>query len=322
MTHNDPMVWSAEIDHEAALPVLGIDTRFESNSAFVMDVVEESFGRWRALPTADRSDSAPVRVRVVVHEGAEETATRTPISHISGPGKRLLLKSHGSVGIVDPSRRESVAHVSSELAADRQHFQVVVLEAITLALLACFDRHPLHAAGITRGKRTALLAGPSGSGKSTLAYLAHSAGIDVLSDDHVWVQLDPVCRVWGSAPHACLLSDAAAHFPEVVHPGPDKVAVHLPSGDDALRLVADDPVVCILARGDRAALAPMASREIETELIRQLRPGFDRFPERNAGVVKKIAKLGGWRLTLSANPRDALPLLQRILDGKSAMRVL
>jgi hypothetical protein len=322
MTQHDPMVWSAEIEYEDALPVLGIDTRFESNSAYVMDVVEESFGRWRALPSTDRSETAPVRVRVVVHEGAEEAATRTPISHVSGPGKRLLLKSHGSVGIVDPSRRESVAHVSSELAADRDHFRVVVLEAITLALLACFDRHPLHAAGITRGKRTALLAGPSGSGKSTLSYLAHSAGIDVLSDDHVWVQLNPVCRVWGSAPHARLLSDAAAHFPEVVHPGAEKVAVHLPSGDDSLRLVAGGPIVCVLARGTRAALTPMASREIESELIRQLTPGFDRFPERNANVVKQIAKDGGWRLTLSANPRDALPLLQCVLDEKSAKRVL
>jgi hypothetical protein len=144
----------------------------------------------------------------------------------------------------------------------------------------------------------------------------------VLSDDHVWVQLNPMCRIWGSAPHARLLSDAAAHFPEVAHPGHEKVAVHLPLGDSIERLVAHGPVVCVLARGDRAALAPMASREVESELIRQLTPGFDRFPERNAGVVKEIAKNGGWRLTLSANPRDALPLLQRVLDGKSAKRVL
>jgi energy-coupling factor transporter ATP-binding protein EcfA2 len=160
-----------------------------------------------------------------------------------------------------------------------------------------------------------LLAGPSGSGKSTLAYLAHSAAIDVLSDDHVWLQLEPDCRIWGGAPHARLRAEAAAHFPEVDHAGGEKLAIHLPPRDDEHRLVARGPVVCILGRGDRASLAPLAPSEIEAELVSQLSAGFDRFPERSGAAFAAIASGGGWRLILSDNPRDALPLLRRVLDA-------
>lgn len=315
MTAPDPLLRSSVLDYEVRLPVLGIETRFDSNSEDVIAMVEESFGRWRHLPEADRTAATAARVRVIVNEGHESSGGRTPIEHASGADYRLLVHSRGSIGYVDPFRQESVAYVTTELIADRDHFRVAVLEAITFALLACFDRHPLHAAAIARGDRTALLAGLGGSGKSTLAYLAHSADIDVLSDDHVWLQLEPDVRIWGSAPHARLRSDAAVHFPEVEHPGGEKVAIHLPPRDDDHRLVARGPVVCILARGDRASLVRLQPSDIEAELVRQLAPGFDRFPERNAAAFTAIATGGGWRLTLSGDPHDALPLLQRLLDG-------
>lgn len=319
MNEPDLLLRSSTLEHQLELPVLGIDVRFESNSALIPPIVAESFGRWRELSAAARSPTEPVRVRIIVHQGSEETTGRSPISYVSPSEARVIIQSRGSIGYVDAARRESLAYVTSELVGDRDHFRVAVLEAMTFALLACFDRYPLHAAAITTGDRTVLLAGPSGSGKSTLAYLAHSAGIDVLSDDHVWVQLEPECRIWASAPHARLLEDALTHFPEVAQLGRagerQKIAVQLPPRDHGHRLVAYGPVVCILARGTSVTLEPLASSEIAAELERQLTPGFDRFPERNAGVLNQLAKGGGWRLTLSANPRDALPLFLRMLDG-------
>ena len=330
MTAPDPLLRSAVLDYELRLPVLGIETRFDSNSEDVIALVEQSFGRWRHLPAEDRTAATSARVRVIVNEGDETTSGHSPVTHTSGPDKRLLVQSHGSIAYVDPLRQESVAYVTSGLVNDRDSFRVTVLEAITFALLACFDRHPLHAAAITNGERTALLAGLGGSGKSTLAYLAHSAGIDVLSDDHVWLQLEPHCRIWGSAPHARLRTAAAAHFPEVErqqrasastalgttpYPGADKLAVHLPPRDDNHRLVARGPVVCVLARGREASLARLQPSEIEATLVDQLSPGFDRFPERNGAAFAAIATGGGWQLTLSDNPRDALLLLRHILDA-------
>ena len=312
MSAPDPLLRSSDLDYEVRLPVLGIETRFDSNNEDVIELVEQSFGRWRHLPPEERTAATAARVRVVVNEGSDKPSS---ISLTSGPDSRLLLQSNGSIGYVDPFRQESVAYVTSELASDGAHFRVAVLEALTFALLACFDRHPLHAAAITRGASTALLAGAGGSGKSTLAYLAHSADIDVLSDDHVWLQLDPDVRIWASAPHARLRADATAHFPEVEHSGDDKLVVHLAPRDDDHRLFGRRPVVCILARGDQASLEPLQPSDIEAELIQQLSPGFDRFPERNGAAFAAVASEGGWRLTLSDNPHDALPLLHRVLDG-------
>ena len=303
-----------KLEHTLSLPVLGIDTRFETNSEAVVEMVEQSFGRWRELPASQRTEHTPVRVRIAVIDGSVPKGTHS-ITYVSGPDHRLALRSDACVAEVDPPRRESIARVSAEAIQDREQFRVGILEAITFALLAAFDRHPLHAAAITRGDRTALLAGAGGSGKSTLAYLAYSAGLDVLSDDHVWIQLEQGCRIWGSAPHARLRSEAAVHFPEIDHPGADKLAVHLAPRDAGHQLVARGPVVCILARGDAASLTPLTTSEIESELISQLSPGFDRFPERNHAAFRRIAQSGGWRLTLSNDPRDSLPLLRRVLDG-------
>jgi hypothetical protein len=317
MTTPDPLMPAFTLEHQLSLPVLGIDVRFESNSVEVIDLVNQSFDRWRELSATARSEQASVRVRIAVIDGDErsENSTHSPISYVSGPDKRLHLHSNASTADVEPSRRESMAYVTSELVRDRDYFRVAVLEAITFALLACFDRHPLHAAAITRGERTALLAGPSGSGKSTLAYLAHSEGIRVLSDDHVWIQLDPECRIWGSAPHARLRAESAVHFPDVDHPGGEKLVVALAPRDNDHCLVARGPVVCILARGNRASLEPLQPSDIEADLVRQLSPGFDRFPERNHAAFSAIANGGGWRLTLSEDPYDALALLHHVLDG-------
>jgi hypothetical protein len=316
MTAPDPLLRSSNLLRERSLPVLGIDTLFDSNSNDVLEIVEQSFGRWDDLPHADRNSSEHVRVRIMVTDGIEGTTGRSLVSYTSGPDRRLVVQSRGSIGYVDPLRRESVACVTSELLCDRDHFRVTVLEAITLALLACFDRHPIHAAAITQGNHTALLAGLGGSGKSTLAYLAHAEGFDVLGDDHVWLQLEPECRIWGGAPQARLRSEAAAHFPEVAHPGGDKLAIHLRPRHGERCLVGRGPVVCILARGYQASLSPLEPLEVEAELGRQLSPGFDRFPERNHAAFNEVSRSGGWRLTLSNNPRDAVPLLHRVLDGR------
>ena len=42
-------------------------------------------------------------------------------------------------------------------------------------------------------------------------------------------------------------------------------------------------------------------------------PGFDRFPDRNMPVANALASSGGWRLTLTSDPRDALPHLEEML---------
>jgi hypothetical protein len=320
---SDALLRDPQLAYSIELPVLGIATRFETNSRYVYDLVVETFGGWRCLPhDAQRFSAAPLPVRVVVHEGAEGGTGHAPVRYLCPDATRVVLHSQGSVAISDPFRGESVAYVTTALASDRAHFRLTVLEAMTLALLSHFDRHPIHAAGIARGGRAVLLAAPSGTGKSTLAYTAHTAGLDVLGDDHVWVQLTPALRVWGWPSRVLLLPEVASTFPEVAglgttsnENGEHKLAYDLDPTTDVSRYLADRAVLCILERRRaNATLERLTPAALVDGLANKLTSGFDRFPERHDAVVRALTAHGGWRLMLSDNPREALPLLARMLD--------
>jgi hypothetical protein len=318
----DPLLRHPDLTCSAALAVLGIEICLETNSAYVHDLVVETFsaGARRGEGRTASPSIGPVHIRIVVHEGDEYTGVHSPVRYISTDDGRLIVHSPGSVAIVDESRRESLAYVTAALAADRDHFRTAVVEAITFALLACFDRHPIHAAAIVHGDRAVLLAGPSATGKSTLAYLAHSAGMCVLSDDRVWVQMTP-SRIWGMPGTARLTAAVLPLFPELgavgvsLTPGSGgKVTVPLTPPGDSSGHTASRAVVCTLVRGEEAAVERMSPASLSTALLSQLAPGFDRFPQRVERVVEALTAGGGWRLTLTSDAREALPFLRRMLE--------
>jgi hypothetical protein len=115
--------------------------------------------------------------------------------------------------------------------------------------------------------------------------------------------------------------DSTRHFPEIARTGvasyvdgKEKLAVELGARGGVPDAVAD-AVVCLLRRGAHASLERVPRDEIASALRRDVDAGFDRFPERHDAVVRALAAHDGWRLTLSADPRDALPLLQQMLDA-------
>lgn len=312
---------SPQCDYVLELPVLGIVTQFESNSQNVIDRVEESFGAWRGAEVQAGAPATHPVVRIVVRDGPVATEVPAPVRHVSTGAGGLLITSSECEGVVDPVRGASIAHVARGLVAHRAYFRDVVLEAMTLALLATRDRYPVHAAGIANSRRAVLLAGPSGAGKSTLAYAAHRHGLTVLGDDRTWVQLSTAFGVWGGTPAVRLMADALARYPELSTAGtaaPRDGAKRLvplgttPQRSYASRARAD---VCLLARGTNVALERISGSDVRKVLALQLAPGFDRFPERQDAVWHALTTDGGWRLTLTHDPNDAVPLLQRMLDG-------
>jgi hypothetical protein len=315
----DPLLRAPRLDYSITLPVLGISTRFGTNSRYVLDVIGESLGTWRSVEVDGLRELV---VTIVVHGGSERATGRSTVRHLCPDATRVIVHSAGSVGVSDPDRRSSVAYVTSALAADRDHFRTEVLEALTLALISHFDRHPVHAAALMRDDRAVLLAGATGAGKSTLAYLAHTAGIDVLSDDRVWVQREPRLRVWGWPGRVRLLPSAAFVFPELARsthslpePNEGKLAIALPAR--SCRFVADRAEVCVLGSGTAASLERLEAPELLEALGGLLAAGFDRFPERHEAVLQELTAPGGWRLTLSPDPHEALPLLEDLLSSRA-----
>jgi len=317
----DVLLRQPTLAYSVEIPVFGIVTRFETNSRRVMELVEASFGDWRCVAGMSNGRVSCMLVQIVVHEGDEGSGSRSRVRHLC-PDNRLIAHSAGSVAVCDPDRQLSIAFVTASLVADADHFRTEVLESITFALLAQSDRHPIHAAAISRGSRAVLLAGPSGSGKSTLAYAARSAGLDLLSDDNVRIELGPPFRVWGWPRRLRLLSVSSGLFPELAGGGgalsakKGKIAFDL--GEDArpARHVAEDAVVCVLTRERRPSpeLEQLTVGDVVRALSERVEPGFDLYPARHAVVVQALAARGGWRLTLSSDPREALPLLVEMLD--------
>jgi hypothetical protein len=324
MPTEDVLLRNPTLAYSVELPVLGLTTRFETNSRYVQEVIAEAFESWRtAGDHVDVGHEPPLRVRVVVHEGTEHGEGRAAVRHICPDGTRVIAHSPGSVAVSDPSRHEAVAFVTTALVADREHFRSQILEAMTLSLLSHFDRHPLHAAAITAGAgaRAVILAAPSGTGKSTLAYLAHQSGLHVLSEDRVWIQRSPALRVWGWPGRIHLRPEAPARFAELAKVptsphagGKPRLAVDTSNGAHVPVCFADDFAVCVVERGSGAAsLSRLAPDALAAMLHAQVPAGFDRFPERIDATVVALTRGGGWQLRLSDDPHDALPLLMRMV---------
>ncbi len=245
-----PLGWVVEV------PVMGVPVRFETNSESVRDAVEESFGCWHSLHTRpDLLANGSLRVRLIVHPGDEGETEIAQLRYRMPDNDRFIVLSPGSVAMADVGRREGFAYVTPALVADRAHFCYGVLEALTLVLVTAIDRHPLHAAGLVRGNSALLLHGPSGTGKSTVSYAAARAGLEVLSEDVTYLQLEPVFRVWGVPGRIHLPEDVRERFPElraiearVLANGKRKTAVDLPLQRRPLP-VEGTTGVCLLRRG-------------------------------------------------------------------------
>src|SRR5207249_7460723 len=321
----DVLYHGVALRHVVELPVLGVPVRFESNSAAAIETVEDAFGVWRAL-RASPELIAPLRLRVrlIVHEGDEGGALHAPVTCRMPDADRVILHTRGSFGIADCSRGEAIAYVTPALLADRAHVRHGVIEGLTLTLVTSRDRYPVHAAAITRGQVALLLAGPPGTGKSTLAYQAYRHGLRVLSDDAAYVQLEPEFRLWGIPDRVHLLASAGAHFPELVGRQPsllangdEKLVVRLPAAwpaPEAAVPVASRVGVCLLERSGAAAFrAPASAAEVQAFLKEGLGLSRVRFGGAMDQALARLVPAGGWRLSLSANPADAVPHLDAIL---------
>jgi hypothetical protein len=319
---SDPFASEAALPFVESHEVLGVAVELESNSRWVLARIRERFPLARpALPAMHIEP--PIRIRIVVRPGQEDDALHAPVHHECPDAYRVVAESPASRALSDPLARRGIAHVTTALAADRLHFGAEILDTVVVGPVSVHDRHPVHAAALIAGTGAILLAGPSGAGKSTLSYVAHRAGLQLLAEDRVYIQTAPTLRAWGTRSPLRLSADVIEQFPELRHTGRpvhtkagQKYLIELPELDARAPNVAERIAVCVLARG--APGAPVTLERIDAVAVRtalweQLRPGFDRYPDRVGGVFDALAAGGGWRLSLSDDAEEAIPALRTML---------
>jgi hypothetical protein len=328
----DPLFRDPVLPHAVQVSVLGIRVRLRTNDRRVLGMFQAAFGTGiyvdavsddagHVLERRRSDDALQLNVQVVVYDGATHDSGLEASYHICPDPVRVLIHGNGGMAISDPLRREALIYATDGLVRNETHFRNNFLEAATLALVTHFDRQPIHAAAIMHDGRVLLLIGPSGAGKSTLSYIARAAGLGVLSEDIAWMQLTPKPVIWGRPQAIHLLPGSENHFPEL-RPKPasrrpngkQKITVDIEQLGSAGQSVANEVVACLLqpGRGD-ARVARVERDELYVALTRDAAAGFDRYPERRAECAHVLAARGGWSLTLSNNPRDALPLLKELL---------
>ncbi|MBV9775156.1 MAG: hypothetical protein JO040_14480 [Gemmatimonadetes bacterium] len=293
--------------HEADLSILGIRVRLEADDMALLEAALAGFGAW---PRIERADD-PGAVRIRLRSGSGGAGEEAPSVEVAG--NRLVLAGPGVAGGADAERREAWCSVAPELATDPARLAAEVLDTLALFLLTRVGRVPVHAAGVLMGGTAVVLAGRSGSGKSTLALTALRAGCRVLSDDTVYVQTEPRFRVWG--------------FPRPIHVFPEqgegggvlrlragRWKVALSPGDEwPGEPVAERAMLCLLERGERVALRRIGADEAVAAMTASLESGFDHFRGELPGAVGALAAGGAWRLTLSADPAEALAALRGVV---------
>lgn len=307
---------SARLEACRSFPLLGAPLEVRSNAARVLELADAAFGHWRRLEAARVEAWTPAVLEVVVMPAAG-----------GPPPERLEYRRHGAdfllgagpvLGSVRLDDRRAVVFVPADALDLVEWFTSRVLD---LAWLLCSQRSrvPLHAAALAGRHGAVVVLGASGAGKSTLAWAGRAAGLAVLSEDAVFVDVE-AARLWGAAAVHWLSPDAAAFFPEVerwplVARASGKTRRRVP-GDPAL-LTTDLPVsVVLLSReGREASLAPADAEAVARAVEQDRTEGFDQYPEQRPALVRWLRTRPAFRLDAGTDPRAAAALLRERVDA-------
>jgi hypothetical protein len=285
---------------------LGIRLAVEADRAALLNFVAETCGGWEGEP----QPGLLLRLGLTVGSGPFGTGSpEVAIDHM-----RLRILGEGVDAWADAETGVAGCAVHAALLEQGQVLRDEVLDPLLLFLLTRSGRTPLHAAGFLAGDLGVLLLGPSGAGKSCLALAAQEAGYALLSDDTVYVQSWPDFRVWGiPRPIHLFPGDAPKGAGGAMRLRSGRLKHAVPVRATQRAPAAPRAALCLLARGEQARLEPIAPAEL-LGAAASIEPGFDLLRADIEATLTRLGEGGAWRLTLSADPAEAIDLLTRNLD--------
>lgn len=171
-----------------SLQLLGARFVFETESMELMRLIEWAYA---GLPRHALSARVPrVAVRLVLGgaAGSGGEGEPAPLAMSSGAGFLCGASPDTSMTTVCPASRAGLVVVARELLRHPYHVRYELIEFAVFTLAARVqDLMPLHAACVASGGRGLLLLGASGAGKSTAMLHCALAGLDLVSEDSLFV---------------------------------------------------------------------------------------------------------------------------------------
>ncbi len=187
----DPFGERSAVRHHRSLHLLGAPIRFESDSAQLLRLVDQAFA---GLPRHRLGTGTPrlrVRLQLTRREQRRSGPEPPPLKTFSGPAVLCGAIDESNMAVISPAQGSALVVISRDMLRHAYHaryelieFAVYVLAARAQGLL------PLHAAAVGCEGRGLLLMGDSGAGKSTMALHCLLQGLELLSEDSVFVSPD------------------------------------------------------------------------------------------------------------------------------------
>ncbi len=274
--------------------------RVRSDDPAVLAAVALAYGAW---PAGRTGDGPLIQLDLTLSEAGFGEPTRIEVE-----GARLRSVGSGPQFWADAHTLTAFCRVPAELVADPGRLASEALDTLLLFLLTRSGRTPVHAAGVMCAETAVLLVGPSGSGKSTLSVSAMARGLQILSDDTVYIQLQPCFRVWGFPRPLHVFPADAPGFISATRLRAGKLKAVVPLRPGAAVSMATQAAVVLLQRTGHIRLDPIEAA-VAADALARLEPGFDLLRRESAEAAAALTAAGAWRLSLARDPGAAIDLL-------------
>jgi hypothetical protein len=126
-----------------------------------------------------------------VWEPLEAAPGTNPVARLRSERACVLASGTGALTAADPEAGEAVFHLPDASRIPANERAAPLRDALQL-LMASHGRWLTHAGAVGRDRRGVLLVGRGGAGKSTLALSCALAGMEIVADDYVLLESEPL----------------------------------------------------------------------------------------------------------------------------------
>ena len=175
----------------------GLAFRFEGLSELLAGPVRRSLAHFEVDElTPESRSSGPLVVSSGPVPHARPANTRVRLAEegleVWAAAGVTAFEAPGIAGWCQPAKRRGGIRVALPAPRPVERFVGLALAPLLFELAASEAWWGLHAAAVASGGHGVLIPGATGTGKSTIFRACHRAGLDVLSDDLVWLREDPL----------------------------------------------------------------------------------------------------------------------------------